>query len=36
MKTIIVTDKEGFVIGMAYTQEEANAIQRKYAEEQNN
>lgn len=35
MKTIIIVNKEGFVIGMAATQEEADTILRRYAEEEN-
>lgn len=33
MKNIIVVNAEGQVIGMAASQEEANAIQMAYAEE---
>ena len=33
MKNIIVVTKEGLIIGMAATQDEANAILKAYAEE---
>jgi len=35
MKTYTIVDKNGFVVDVAYTADEAAEKQRKYAEEQN-